>query len=810
MATIYGNVVGSSKKVPVNTNGTVYSANADYAEIGQWADGNPKGENRIGYFVAIDTSSAGTTMVKATSAADVRGVTVTSPAFVGGHTNDKIDATGNLLPAYAYVAVMGLVEVIDDGTCVVNSRCMPNDNGIAVPSTNNLGYQVIERKDSTHIFIAVEPGADMIKRIKDDIVEINDENSGILKQAKDYADSKDSAIAIAKKAGDDAQADVDALETKVKANADAIDVLNGTGVGSVDKKITDAFNDFATKVSDDDVVNSYKELIDWAATHGAEAAEMAGAITALQNILAGIGGEGESATVVAYVRAAIDALKIGDYAKATDLTALAARVKAIEDKKISTGANKVEKSTTNGNIKIDGTETVVYAHPGTGTNPHGTTASDVGAVPTSRKINGKALSADISLSASDVGSVPKLTYEWNKELTCGSNGLVCLGKFPCYDTNITIDIDSTTSTTYHGTLVIATQNINTTGGGVLKATVYGDAAGTLSSVIKIQYGSGSNVVSVYCNFPGWSKNLIHVRAVALSSTASDVLTSVTSIPTTANITATNALTSKYYNSNNKPTAADIGAAPASHVSDTTIHITADERTAWNAKLDSFTETDPTVPAWAKAASKPSYTKSEVGLGNVDNVKQYSASNPPPYPVTSVNGQTGAVTVEGSKPNTVIIMLSSSAWDSTDKTQTVTATGVLADETVQLIIPTPSIASQGVYYNAGIICTGQAANSLTFKANTVPIDNIMVYVIIQEVTPPPVINFTVYRTSYQAIEGMTWGEWIDSEYCTNSAFWINTNNNVMLTLDNFGLFVQYNNTNQKSTNRIISGREYTIG
>ena len=35
-------------------------------------------------------------------------------------------------------------------------------------------------------------------------------------------------------------------------------------------------------------------------------------------------------------------------------------------------------------------------------------------------------------------------------------------------------------------------------------------------------------------------------------------------------------------------------------------------------------------------------KSDVGLGNVDNVQQYSASNPPPYPVTSVNGQTGAV------------------------------------------------------------------------------------------------------------------------------------------------------------------------
>ncbi len=35
----------------------------------------------------------------------------------------------------------------------------------------------------------------------------------------------------------------------------------------------------------------------------------------------------------------------------------------------------------------------------------------------------------------------------------------------------------------------------------------------------------------------------------------------------------------------------------------------------------------------------------VGLGNVDNIKQYSASNPPPYPVTSVNGKTGNVTID---------------------------------------------------------------------------------------------------------------------------------------------------------------------
>lgn len=50
------------------------------------------------------------------------------------------------------------------------------------------------------------------------------------------------------------------------------------------------------------------------------------------------------------------------------------------------------------------------------------TASEVGAVPTSRKVNGKALSADITLSASDVGALPSSTVipaeqiqsDWNQ------------------------------------------------------------------------------------------------------------------------------------------------------------------------------------------------------------------------------------------------------------------------------------------------------------------------------------------------------------------------------------------------------------
>jgi lysophospholipase L1-like esterase len=51
------------------------------------------------------------------------------------------------------------------------------------------------------------------------------------------------------------------------------------------------------------------------------------------------------------------------------------------------------------------------------------------------------------------------------------------------------------------------------------------------------------------------------------------------------------------------------------------------------------------PTLGALAEKDAINKDDVGLDNVDNIKQYSAQNPPPYPVTSVNGQTGAVVLE---------------------------------------------------------------------------------------------------------------------------------------------------------------------
>ena len=83
----------------------------------------------------------------------------------------------------------------------------------------------------------------------------------------------------------------------------------------------------------------------------------------------------------------------------------------------------------------------------------------------------------------------------------------------------------------------------------------------------------------------------------------------------------------------------------------------------------------------------SLAKSDVGLGNVANERQYSSANPPPYPVTSVNGKTGAVTVETSSGTTYNATLSSSGWTTSgsSKTQTVTVTGLKANYPVAPVV-----------------------------------------------------------------------------------------------------------------------------
>lgn len=74
------------------------------------------------------------------------------------------------------------------------------------------------------------------------------------------------------------------------------------------------------------------------------------------------------------------------------------------------------------------------------------------------------------------------------------------------------------------------------------------------------------------------------------------------------------------------------------------------KTSGQLGLEPLISSGTTEQYWRGDKTWQNLNKSTVGLGNVDNVKQYSASNPPPYPVQSVNGQSGNVELTYSDVN----------------------------------------------------------------------------------------------------------------------------------------------------------------
>ena len=192
--------------------------------------------------------------------------------------------------------------------------------------------------------------------------------------------------------------------------------------------------------------------------------------------------------------------------------------------------------------------------------------------------------------------LPKLTYEWNKSYNAGGTaGYLLIGSFPMYDSNVTIDIDSTTTTTYHGTVVIATQNVSETSiGSAHTITVYGDPTGAISDAIRVVWKSGSRNYSVYFVPSTWSKNLIHIRAIGqyLENTDNSKIctqfTTGTAPATTSGLTVVNALKSNF-NNYTHPTTSGNKHIPSGGSSGQILRWSADGTAAWGADSDTDTK-----------------------------------------------------------------------------------------------------------------------------------------------------------------------------------------------------------------------------
>lgn len=188
---IFGN--GSSDGVSncfrISSNGNAYggtysSSGADYAEMFEWQDGNPDGEDRRGMFVTLDGKYIRLANSKDTY---ILGIVSGNPTVLGDTAEDqwvdmyerdifgalKHDSTTEnglvLNPNYdndkQYIArgqrkewdavgLMGKLVVVDDGTCEVNGFCAANDNGIGTKAET--GYRVMERLNENHIRVFVK------------------------------------------------------------------------------------------------------------------------------------------------------------------------------------------------------------------------------------------------------------------------------------------------------------------------------------------------------------------------------------------------------------------------------------------------------------------------------------------------------------------------------------------------------------------------------------------------------------------------------------------------------------------------------
>lgn len=185
------------------------------------------------------------------------------------------------------------------------------------------------------------------------------------------------------------------VKASISANKTAIDKLNGSGDGSVDKKISDAIDAFATKATDDGTINTLKELIDYVAAHGGEVSTMQGNIsankTAIANLVKLVGSlpvSTEAKTIVEYIdekvgaidyseaiaeakQAAIDAAKTDATSKANTAETNAKKyadglaknyATAAQGGKADTALQKVDitEGLTNGSISVKGEDVSVH------------------------------------------------------------------------------------------------------------------------------------------------------------------------------------------------------------------------------------------------------------------------------------------------------------------------------------------------------------------------------------------------------------------------------------------------------------------
>ncbi|MDE6880611.1 MAG: hypothetical protein K2P20_04555, partial [Oscillospiraceae bacterium] len=196
----------------VYAKGSYNASGADYAELFQWADGNPAGEDRAGRFVTLDGERI---RLAGPEDAFLLGIVSGAPSVVGDVYDDqwqgmfltdifgrpvmedaelpeetiegpdpedpsktvtrvirpaRTERRQKLNPAYDHtqtfrprtqrpewdaVGLLGKLVAVDDGTCEVNGWCAVGSDGIATASAVRTRYRVMARLDANHVRVLI-------------------------------------------------------------------------------------------------------------------------------------------------------------------------------------------------------------------------------------------------------------------------------------------------------------------------------------------------------------------------------------------------------------------------------------------------------------------------------------------------------------------------------------------------------------------------------------------------------------------------------------------------------------------------------
>lgn len=113
-------------------------------------------------------------------------------------------------------------------------------------------------------------------------------------------------------------------------------------------------------------------------------------------------------------------------------------------------------------------------------------------------------------------------YKRCLKFTGASGKYLKIGAFPVYDSNIVIDITMTSGSVYHGTLVIATQNVSGSSAGGHDIRVYNDPSGIIASKLRVVWTSGYQRYNIYFQIVNYAKIMLNIRAFALPDVPFDL------------------------------------------------------------------------------------------------------------------------------------------------------------------------------------------------------------------------------------------------------------------------------------------------